>query len=209
LNRIQVATIWIYAGIKDFYFAFCNEQKHFGEYTIYFDIQGIEKFIKGFLLFHHPEIYEGFKDQDARIRIDKKVRAKHWGHNFEAMLKEVEPFVGKAIIDQILSSPFDGFTGKEFLTAIKIGYIESRYPLVPNPAYQMHPTQHAKVFKDPLQSSGLHKFAYRLCQEMFLSLKGTVDLSDLKSSVVRLLGNKNTGRRFTNLFFKQYISKYL
>ncbi len=207
MDRIQVATIWIYSGVKDFYFAFCNEDSKFREYTTFFDIQGLEKFIKGFLLFHHPEIYEGYRDQDARIRIEREVKNKKWGHNFKTMVEETASFIGKRKVDQILSTSFDGFKGREFIKVIEKGYIESRYPIA-NPVYRMHPIKNTRLFRDPLQSTGLDKFAYRLCQEMLLSLKETADLSDLKGHVERLLDNKDTGRRFTDLFFEPDIKKY-
>jgi len=65
------------------------------------------------------------------------------------------------------------------------------------------------MFWDPLRSSGLHKFAYRLSQEILLHLKGAETFSDLQISVQKLLGAEDAGRRFTNLFFKGDIKKYL
>jgi hypothetical protein len=90
--------------------------------------------------------------------------------------------------------------------------MESRYPAA-NPIYRQFPVRNSnggpKLFLDPLGSSGLHKFAYRLSQEILIHLKGTATFPDLKLCVQKLLDKEDTGRRFTNLFFKGDINKYL
>jgi hypothetical protein len=211
VNRIDVTSEWIYSAISDFYFAFCTQHKKFKTYATFFEIMGVEKICKGILLFHNASIYEHLNEQGARERIEEELK-KRWSHSLKKMLKDIAAIIGQNKLNTILSRRFDGFTGKEFRNVIEKGYMESRYPTA-NPVYRQFPVKNnhgsTKLFWDPLGSSGLHKFAYRLSQEILLHLKGEESFLDLRKSVEKLLGAEDTGRRFTNLFFDGNIGKYL
>jgi hypothetical protein len=172
---------------------------------------GVEKICKGFLLFHNDSVYEQLSEQCARQRIEEELRTR-WSHSLKKMLKDIGAIIGQDRMNEVLSTRFDGFTGKQFRNVVERGYMESRYPTA-NPIYRQFPVKNnsaggPKLFLDPLGSSGLHKFAYRLSQEILLHLKGVENFSDLKISVEKLLGVEETGRRFTNLFFKGDVKKY-
>lgn len=211
MNRIDVSSEWIYSAISDFYFAFCTQHQMFRTYATFFEIMGVEKICKGILLFHNATIYEQLNEQCARERIEEELK-RRWSHSLKKMLKDVAAIVGQNKLNAILSQNFDGFTGKEFRNVIEMGYMESRYPTA-NPVYRQFPVKDnyggAKLFWDPLGSSGLHKFAYRLSQEILLHLKGEENFLDLRKSVEKLLVAQDTGRRFKNLFFDGNIEKYL
>lgn len=211
MDRIEVASVWIYSAISDFYFAFCVENQKFREYATFFDIMGTEKICKGILLFHNASIYEQLSKQSARQRIEEELKTR-WKHSLKKMLKDIDSIIGCDKVKDILSVSFDGFTGKQFVKVFEKGYMESRYPTA-NPVYKQFPIKGTKggtrLFWDPLESSGLHKFAYRLSQEILLYLKGVATFPDLRLYVQRLLGGGDTGRRFTNLFFKGDIKNYL
>lgn len=145
-------------------------------------------------------------------RIEEELKTR-WSHSFKKMLKDIGAIIGQDKVDAILSTRFDGFTGNQFRNVVERGYMESRYPTA-NPIYRQFPVKKyskagAKLFLDPLASSGLHKFAYRLSQEILLHLKAVENFSDLKISVEKLLGVEDTGRPFTNLFFKGDVKKFL
>lgn len=211
MNRIDVTSEWIYSAISDFYFAFYTEDQKFMAYATFFEIMGVEKICKGILLFHNASVYEQLSEQCARQRIEVELK-KRWSHSLKKMLKDISTIIGQNKLNDILLARFDGFTGKEFRNVIEKGYMESRYPAA-NPIYRQFPVKSAKggakLFWDPLGSSGLHKFAYRLSQEILLHLKGEESFLDLRKSVEKLLGAEDTGRRFTNLFFDGNIQKYL
>jgi len=211
MNRVDVASEWVYSAISDFYFAFCIEDSRFRRYATFFNIMGAEKICKGILLFHNGEIYKQLGKQLARQKIEEEVK-KRWGHSLKKMLKDIDAIIGSHKVEDILSASFDGFTGRQFVKVIEKGYMESRYPTA-NPVYRQFPikgtTGDPKLFWDPLESSGLHKFAYLLSQEVMLNLKGVTAFRSLRSFVKRLLGKGDTGRRFTNLFFKGNLKKYL
>ena len=172
---------------------------------------GVEKICKGILLFYNSSVYEQLSGQSARQRIEEELKTR-WSHSLKKMLKDIGPIIGQAKVNAILSARFDGFTGTQFRNVVERGYMESRYPTA-NPIYRQFPIKNpkggSKLFWDPLGSSGLHKFAYRLSQEILLHLKGAENFSDLQTSVQKLLGVEDTGRRFTNLFFKGDIKRYL
>jgi hypothetical protein len=180
-------------------------------YATFFDIMGIEKICKATLLFHNAIIYEQLSEQCARQRIEEELKTR-WSHSLKKMLKDIGPMIGGNTVNNILSARFDGFTGKQFRNVVERGYMESRYPAA-NPVYRQFPVRNShgdhKLFLDPLGSSGLHKFAYQLSQEILLHLKTVVIFPDLEVYVQKLLGEEDTGRRFTNLFFKGNVSKYL
>ena len=211
MNRLDVTSEWIYSAISDFYFAFCMQNQKFRMYATFFDIMGVEKICKGILLFHNAPVYEQLSEQCARQRIEEELKTR-WRHSLKEMLKDIGAIIGQDKVNDILSARFDGFTGKQFRNVVERGYMESRYPTA-NPIYRQFPDKTSKggpkIFWDPLRSSGLHKFAYRLSQEILLHLKGAETFSDLQISVQKLLGAEDTGRRFTNLFFKGDIKKYL
>ena len=211
MNRIDVTSEWVYSAISDFYFAFCTQHRKFRTYANFFEIMGTEKICKGILLFHNASVYEQLSERRARERIENELK-RRWGHSLKKMLKEIATIIGQNKLKEILSRNFDGFTGREFRNVIEKGYMESRYPAA-NPVYRQFPVKNsdgsAKLFWDPLGSSGLHKFAYRLSQEILLRLKGDESFLDLRKSVEKLLGTEDTGRRFTNLFFDGNIGKYL
>lgn len=211
MNRLDVASEWIYSAISDFYFAFCVENQKFRLYATFFEIMGVEKICKGILLFHNAAFYEQLREQSARQRIEEEVQTR-WSHSLKKMLKDIGPIIGQDKMNDILAARFDGFTGKQFRNVIERGYMESRYPTA-NPIYRQFPIKGSKagskLFWDPLGSSGLHKFAYRLSQEILLHLKGAATFPDLAIYVQQLLGTGDTGRRFTNLFFRGDIRRYL
>ena len=212
MNRLDVASEWIYSAISDFYFAFCMQNQKFRMYATFFDIMGVEKICKGFLLFHNTSVYEQLSEQCVRQRIEEELKTR-WSHSLKKMLKDIGAIIGQDKVNDILSARFDGFTGKQFRNVVERGYLESRYPTA-NPIYRRFPVKKyskggPKLFWDPLGSSGLHNFGYRLSQEILLHLKGVENFSDLKISVENLLGVGDTGRRFTNLFFKGDVKKYL
>jgi len=211
MNRLDVTSEWIYSAISDFYFAFCMQNQKFRMYATFFDIMGVEKICKGILLFHNAPVYEQLSEQCARQRIEEELKTR-WRHSLKEMLKDIGAIIGQDKVNDILSARFDGFTGKQFRNVVERGYMESRYPTA-NPIYRQFPDKTSKggpkIFWDPLRSSGLHKFAYRLSQEILLHLKGAETFSDLQISVQKLLGAEDAGQRFTNLFFKGDIKKYL
>ena len=211
MNRLDVASEWIYSAISDFYFAFCMQNQKFRMYATFFDIMGVEKICKGILLFHNAPVYEQLSEQCARQRIEEELKTR-WSHSLKKMLKDIGAIIGQDKVNDILSARFDGFTGKQFRNVVERGYMESRYPTA-NPVYRQFPIKNSKggpkLFWDPLGSSGLHKFAYRLSQEILLHLKGAATFQDLGVCVQKLLAVEDTGRRFTNLFFKGDINKYL
>ena len=211
MNRVDVTSEWIYSGISDFYFTFCVKDGKFQTYATFFDIMGTEKICKALLLFHNAAIYEGIRKQAAKERIEKKLK-NYWGHSLRKMLNDIEGIIGSPKVKDILSVPFDGFTGREFVVVIERGYMESRYPSA-NPVYREFSPRSAgsgpALFMDPLGSSGLHKFAYRLCQEIFLYLKGNADFRKLRRSLRQLLGRGRAKQRFMNLFFRGNIRNYL
>ena len=187
------------------------ENQKFRMYATFFDIMGVEKICKGILLFHNASVYEQLSEQCARQRIEEELKTR-WSHSLKKMLKDIGAIIGRDKVNNILSARFDGFTGKQFRNVVERGYMESRYPTA-NPIYRQFPIKGSKggpkLFWDPLGSSGLHKFAYRLSQEILLHLKGAATFPDLGVYVQKLLGVGDTGRRFTNLFFKGDIKKYL
>lgn len=210
MKRVEVAGEWIYSAISDFYFAFSIQDTKFRRYATFFDIMGVEKICKGILLFHNDIIYKQLPRQSAKQKIE--VAVKRWGHSFKKMLKDIDAIIGSQKVAPILSFSFDGFTGRDFVEVFEKGYMESRYPTA-NPIYRSFPIKStsggSKLFLDPLESSGLHKFAYRLSQEILLYLKGVTAFPRLRSSVKQLVGTGDTGRRFTNLFFQRNLKKYL
>lgn len=137
MNRVDVASEWIYSGISDFYFAFCVKDGKFQTYATFFDIMGTEKICKALLLFHNAAIYKGVHKQAAKERIEKKLK-KHWRHSLQKMLNDIEAIIGSHKVRDILSASFDGFTGSEFVVVIERGYMESRYPSA-NPVYREFP----------------------------------------------------------------------
>jgi hypothetical protein len=211
MKRIEVAGEWIYSAISDFYFAFSIQDTKFRRYATFFDIMAVEKICKGILLFHNDAIYKQLPSQLAKQKIEEEVKIR-WGHNLKKMLKDIDAIIGSQKVDSILSVSFDGFTGRQFVKVIEKGYMESRYPTA-NPIYRLFPIKStsggSKLFFDPLESSGLHKFAYRLSQEILLYLKGVTAFPRLRSSVKQLVGKGDTGRPFTNLFFQRNLKKYL
>ena len=211
MKRLEVAGEWIYSAISDFYFAFSIEDTKFRRYATFFDIMAVEKICKGILLSHNDAIYKHLLKQLARQKIEVEVK-KRWGHSLKKMLKDIDAIIGFQKVNTILSVSFDGFTGRQFVTVIEKGYMESRYPTA-NPICRLFPvkstTGGSKLFFDPLDSSGLRKFAYRLSQEILLYLKGVTAFSRLRSSIKQLVGKGDTGRRFTNLFFQRNLKKYL
>lgn len=212
MNRVDVASEWVYSAISDFYFAFCIDDWRFRRYATFFNIMGTEKICKGILLFHNAAIYKELSEQSARQRIEEEVKSR-WKHSLKKMLKDIDAIVGSHKVEDILSVSFDGFTGRQFVKVIEKGYMESRYPTA-NPVYRHFPIKGTKggtkLFWDPLESSGLHKFTYRLSKEILLYLKKEVTaFRRLRSFVKGLLGKGDTGRRFTNLFFEGNLKKYL
>jgi len=211
MKREEVAGEWIYSAISDFYFAFSIEDTKFRRYATFFDIIAVEKICKGILLFHNDAIYKQLRRQPAKQKIEAEVKNR-WGHSLKKMLKDIDAIIGSQKLDTILSVSFDGFTGRQFVKIIEKDYMESRYPTA-NSIYRLFPIKStsggSKHFLDPLQSSGLHKSAYRLSTEMLLYLKGVTAFQSLRSSVIRLVSKGDTGRRFINLFFQRNLNKYL
>ena len=210
MNRVEVASEWVYSAVSDFYFAFCIQDWKFRKYATFFNILGAEKVCKSILLFHNDAIYARLSKHNARQRVEEEVKTR-WQHSFKKMLKDIDGIIGDHKVKGILSTSFDGFTGKQFVTILERGYMESRYPTA-NPVYRLFwikdTTGGAKLFFDPLESSGLHKFAYRLAQEILLYLRGKAIFRRLRQSIQQLVGKGDTGRRFTNLFFKGNVKSY-
>jgi hypothetical protein len=118
MDRLDVASEWIYSAISDFYFAFCMQNQKFRMYATFFDIMGVEKICKGILLFHNSSVYEQLSEQCARQRIEEELRTR-WSHSLKKMLKDIGAIIGQDKVNDILSARFDGFTGSNSETLSK------------------------------------------------------------------------------------------
>lgn len=175
MDRERVAKIWISRGLSDLFFAFHNDYIGFENQARFCEIMGLEKFLKAVLLYHYGESYESKKEHKALKTIN--VLAMGLGHNFDDMLEKLAD-KGHDWVEKLKRDTFDGYEGGQLVSAIKKGYMETRYP-VPKPVSDDFRIAGTKFTHDPLSSSGITKFIYAVCSACFHDLSCTVKFDDL------------------------------
>ena len=134
--------------------------------------------------------------------------ARGFGHNINKMLKESSTYFGKASLDTLMASDFDGFSGAEMIRAVEAGYMESRYPTL-KPIYEQFKIKGIDIYKDPLGSSGVTKFIYAVNKLVLLHLKSKLNLETIKARFTEIYGHIEETSRFINLAFEGDIDKFL
>jgi hypothetical protein len=193
-----VAKTWVYDGLCDLYFGFDKEDKGFEGNARFSEIMGLEKFLKAALLFHFHGRYEGLPQPEAKKMLNKL--AKKYGHDFKKMMGELSK-IGLNDIDQIKKEDFDGYSGSALICAVTAGYMETRYP-VPKPISDEFPIGERGCTRDPLSSSGIRKFIHAVCNACFHMLSEYVDFKDVRERFRETFSDKESFRRFNNLFWE-------
>ena len=197
MNRDKVARIWTFRALSDLYFGFDVEYVPFEANARFSEIMGLEKFLKAFLLYHRHEDYELLTDQEAREKLQKL--AMKQGHKFDSMLQAVSD-LGVDDISRILRTDYDGYLGADLVDAVKAGYMETRYP-IPKPIADSFPLE-GGFTHDPLNSSGITKFIYAVCNACYCSLERNVDFSMVCRQFQEEFEHRESYSRFNNLFWE-------
>jgi hypothetical protein len=194
-----VAKTWISRGLYDLYFGFSIEEKNFSDYALFFEIMGLEKFLKAVHLYNRGSEYKEKDDEAAKICLDKI--AKELGHDIKEILKKVKQDIGTSEINNIEKMKFDGYKGLDLIRVVNAGYIETRYP-TPRLISDTFPIEGTSLTRVPLSGSGIKKFIYMLCNLAFQQLAKKENFSDVIIGFKLKFQHKESFKRFNNLFWE-------
>ena len=192
--------------MEDLHFGFILTFEPHRPYKIFNEILALEKVLKALLLYHAGNQYENLCEKQSEKEIENLARG--FGHNINKMLKESSTYFGKASLDTLMASDFDGFSGAEMIRAVEAGYMESRYPTL-KPIYEQFKIKGIDIYKDPLGSSGVTKFIYAVNKLVLLHLKSKSNLETIKARFTEIYGHIEETSRFINLAFEGDIDKFL
>ena len=192
-----VSKTWVRSGLEDLYFGFCIEYEPHRPYALFSDIMGLEKLLKAYLLHLNSEKYSHLDIKGSKKIIECLV--KKWGHSIKRMIKE---------INKIEQGKYDCYKGSELITVIEAGYMESRYP-VSRPIYEQFKIKGTDMYWDRLGSSAITDLIYHLSRSILLSLSSEVALEKVGQEFMETHGSRESFGRFTNIFFKGEVKKYL
>lgn len=191
---------WVWKGLVDFYFAFCIDNHKFYYHARFHELMGMEKFIKGLLIYSQIDELSNMPDQEAIDWSD--AIAKSFGHiSKNRLLQDVAPILGAEAIERLLSRDFDGYSGESLIGALQQGYMEYRYPMK-EPVAKQFPTEYPNIWKDPLGSSGVTKLAYRVCNMCFVEMTKEIDFGDILDTFQHWFGEEEPFLRFNRLFWE-------
>ncbi len=206
MQRDKVTSAWVWSSLEDLHFGFIIGFELHRPYKIFNEILALEKVLKALLLYYSGNQYENLCEEQSKKQIENL--AKGYGHKIKKMLKESSDHFGKAALDRLKSSDFDGFTGSEMIRAVEAGYMESRYPAL-KPVYEQFQTKNLDIYKDPIGSSGVTKFVYTVNRLVLLCLKSKLSMSSVKERFMQTYGHMEGTPRFITLAFEGAIDKYL
>lgn len=206
MNPNKVTKNWVWYGIEDLYFGFSVEgfEPH-KPYSLFFEIMGLEKILKAYLLYQKKDRYTVLDDNDAKEEIDRLVKT--WGHAIKKMLKEISNDHEPGFFENVKAQNFDGFSGQDFVKAVEAGYMESRYPTY-RPIYEQFKINDIDMYRNPLESSGISKFIFHLCREILTCLKKEVALKDIYNHFKLVYSGQEPCQRFINTAFNGEMLKY-
>ena len=199
MDQKTVTESWIYNGLSDLYFAFECDAPDFEYQERFFEIMGLEKFLKAVMLFHNSSKYEALSNSEAREIVNKLVI--EWGHDFKKMIKLVHKF-GVNDIEKIKETDFDGYIGNDLIRAVKEGYLETRYP-VPRQISETFPIPGTKFTHNPLGSSGFTKFIYAVCNSCFYHLMPYIKVNLVMNEFKHKYNHRKSFYSFNNLFLEE------
>jgi len=194
-----VAKTWISWGISDLYFGFDTDDPIFSDYALFFEIMGLEKFLKAVHLYNCGAEYKDLSDPEAKAYVDRI--AITLGHDIKKIIKKVKDDIGIAKIERVKKANFDGYKGSDLIRVVNAAYIESRYP-IPNAIYKTFPLKRKGFYLNPLSSSGITKFIYALCNLSYRRLAEHINFSDVLDCFKKKFGQRESFPRFNNLFWE-------
>jgi len=146
-NRVALA--WLHRAIFTALAAEELEGFRFHEQQALLSTVSIELCLKFFLIC----------EEGCRVSSLSKAdrHCKQFGHALQRMIDELTQRPGYDWLSFIGERDFDGFLGKELVSALETGFFESRYP-TDSPYYLKFPSKKSKrVWQLPLASSGVSR----------------------------------------------------
>jgi len=206
MHKETAVSAWVFSGIFDLYVGFYLEAFHLSKPRVFYSTMGLEKILKGYILYENANEYENLPESESLEKIDKIAR--RYSHKYEKMITEIiEPKIGQSI-SKILETDYllgpdgsENYKGRDFLQALSKVYMESRYPTAEPISTNFRANDYFNW--DILHSSNLIDFIYNISIEVLKNLKGKVNLIPKMERVEGYLGGTDVWRRFKNIFFAE------
>jgi hypothetical protein len=193
-----VAGTWLSRGIADLLVAFDLDERDLLTYAMFLRIMALEKHLKAVLLFHLRAQYESLTAEEARKVIQRL--AKKYSHNLTEMLTEA-CVASKGQVRNVADAGFGPHLGSSLLAALKIGYMETRYPIPRSASLDFPVPGFADTFYDPLCSSETDRLIYSVCSDCYEYLAESVPLSEfILQSIGERYSSSASLARFQNLY---------
>lgn len=197
MNYERVVITWVWRGLSDLICAFSLERNVFWDQARFLEVMALEKFLKAVILLAESDSYESLPVEEARSCINSI--AMGFNHKIEKMLNTVDGHIGGDKVAQAILGDYSDYSGREMIRVIQSGYLEYRYP-VAVPIYKSFPLGD-NCFKDPLGSSAITEFAYRICNISFFHLQKNVAFDGILEHFERRYGELDAFGKFNNLFW--------
>jgi hypothetical protein len=201
-----VARVWAASGLSDLFAAFCISRP-FYSHARFLEIMGLEKLLKGRLLYDRASEYRSLDREPAKQVLDRLARG--WGHKVDVMIGEIAAGAPDAGLDRLADGRYDQYPGRALLNVMVQGYLESRYPVL-RLSSEAFPTEIEGVHWDPLNSSAISKMVHALTRVLMAEFKRLGLSRSIWESFLSAYGEEEGDvRRFVNITFKGRVEDYL